>query len=117
MYNILEIRDNTTVNWKHPSFGTFDVNTQLTNTDIEKWLSIPHELFFEYLKFCNPSLHSYVDKQNFDNWEMAICDMISIGYDFEEDITKYISVHYNPFTFKILPSYDPDFVFDDMDYL
>lgn len=110
MYSILEFRDNIGVHVSHPSFGTFDIRVKLIETDLIKWVSIPHELFFEYLKNCNPSLHEYVDSRNFFTWEDAIADLYELGYSFNQDILKYLTAKYSKFIFNTMATYNPDFI-------
>ena len=112
MFVIQEYRLNTVttgVTHLSPSFGTFDVHVLLEEDNLEKWVSIPHELFFEYIKVSNSSLHSYVESNNFDTWELAIDNLDGLGYDFGEAILKYIEVSYSKFVFRSMTDYDPDF--------
>ena len=116
MYRILKFRDNVNVHISHPSFGTFDLNVELVSTGLVKWVSVPHELFFEYLQTANTSLHSYVENKNFFTWEDAILDLYELGYSFEEDMLKYLQVKYSKFIFETMANYNPDFINESGDY-
>ena len=109
MYKILILRENTDVTLQHPSFGTFDVKVELIDTGLSKWVSIPHELFFDYIKNCNPSLYDYVESNNFVTWEDAIDDLYELGYEFETDLLKYFKVNYPKFIFETMADYNPDY--------
>jgi len=115
MYKILELFENTDVTHHHPSFGTFDVKVELIDTGLVKWVSIPHELFFEYIKNCNPTLYQYVDSNNFVTWEDTIDDLYELGYEFEPDLLKYLEVNYSKFIFESMTEcyYDPNSNNDD----
>ena len=112
MYTLLELRCNSNVNHDHPSFGTFDVLIQL-NTEaagnLTKWVSIPHELFFDFIVSYDTQLNAYITKCDYANWEMCIDDLIELGYDFTPAMLGYMKMWYEPFVFSSMPGDDPDF--------
>ena len=109
MYTIQELRTNEELPITHPSWNTFDVHVIHDKFGTSKWVSICYELFFEHLKFSNPELSSYIENNLQDTWEDQIVDLFSLGYNFHDYVVKYIYAHYNDFTFKVMPNYDPDF--------
>lgn len=108
MYRIVEIRYNIDVDLKHPSFGTFDVLTELVRTQRRKWLSIPHDIFFDYVTSNDENLNSYIDSHNFHTWTDVIEDLESIGFDLKEKILGYIHTWYSEQNFVTLVEYNPD---------
>jgi len=112
MYTLLELRCNSTVATDHPSFGTFDVLLKLQHDDvgtISKWISIPHELFFDFISEYDTQLTAYITKCDYANWEMCIDDLIELGYDFTPAMIEYVKMWYTPFIFSSIPGYDPDY--------
>lgn len=110
-FKILELRTNEDAcSITSASYATFDVKLTLATGGPVKWVSVPHELFFEYLICCNPNLYDYIE--NFlkgEPTEIVVYDLLDLGYDFEPDLLQYIEAKYSKEVFKILPSYDPDF--------
>ena len=110
MYTLRELRLNETIELSHPSLGTFDVRIYNADLDVEKWVSIPHELFFDFIEKHDGSLYNYIHMREFSNWEEVIIDLLSIGFDFKQYILDYVTACYSKFTFECMPSYDPDFI-------
>jgi hypothetical protein len=108
MYRIVEIRYNTDVHLKHPSFGTFDVSVELTRTHRRKWLSIPHDLFFDYIATTDLQLADYINAHDFPTWADVIDDLESLGVDLQEQLLLYIHTWYSEQTFVSLVEYNPD---------
>jgi hypothetical protein len=112
-YILEEIRYNLELENSHPSFFTFDV---LTNLDGDKrWLSVPYELYFEWVMKENESLGKYINQPKFKNLRQVIKDLIDLEFDFNESITKYIHAFYTYKIFKSLPTYNPDKFFEQDD--
>jgi hypothetical protein len=113
MYTILEIRTNTEASTRDLSFGTFDVLTESSSCNEDKWISVPHELFFAHGMECDKQLFDYIEKRDFPTWEATIDDLESIGYSFKAAMLDYINEYVPENFFNIMPTYDPDF---DLNY-
>jgi len=108
-FTILEIRLNNGIDPRDPSYGTFDIKVGLDGS--EKWFSVMHEVFFDYIKYCNPNLYAYVDVHHklTKTYDDVIDDLLDLGYKFDADIATYIESSITKHLYKILPGYDPDF--------
>lgn len=117
-YNLIEIRENSSLENSNPSCYTFDVLTELDGE--RKWLSIPYELYFKWVEQSNKKLDDYIKKINFENDVQIIKELEELGFNFAESLLVYITQFYSPNVFKKLPNYDPDkfqdFFEDDDDF-
>lgn len=109
-YKILEFRDNSQLKEEHVSFYTFDVLTELEGE--KKWLSIPYDLYFDWIKENNKNLQSYIENNKFKNLIHIIIDLKELDFDFKKSLLDYISFFYSKSIFKKLPEYDVDNLFD-----
>lgn len=108
IYKISEFRTNTYLEKSHPSFYTFDVLTELIAEGEEKWLSIPYEMYFEWVLINNEKLTEYIKKREFHHHLELIKDLEEIGFNFEKSVAEYIHKYYPPQIFIMLPYYFPD---------
>lgn len=109
-YKLIEIRENSNLEQNSPSYYTFDVLTELDGE--MKWLSIPYELYFQWVEENNENLYNYIKKINFKNDIQIIKDLEELGFNFGESLLGYITKFYSESIFKKLPTYDPDKLFD-----
>jgi hypothetical protein len=109
-YQLIEIRENSNLEDDNPSCYTFDVLTELDGE--RKWLSIPYELYFQWVEQSNKKLDGYIKKINFNNDVQIIKDLEELGFNFALSLSEYIHQFYSESIFKKLPNYDPDKFFD-----
>lgn len=109
-YKIIEIRDNSNLDRDNPSFYTFDVLTELDGE--RKWLSIPYELYFQWIEKTDAKLTGYIKKINLKNEVEIIKNLVELELDFKETMISYIQTLYSEIVFKKLPTYNPDKFFD-----
>lgn len=109
-YQLIEIRENSNLEHDNPSCYTFDVLTELDGE--RKWLSIPYELYFQWVEQSNKKLDDYIKKINFDNDVQIIKELEELGFNFAASLSEYIHSLYSESVFKKLPNYDPDKFFD-----
>ena len=112
-YKIKELKNNIDVDIKHPSSSTFDILTEY-NSNL-RWLSVPHELYFQWALLNSKPLELYIESKNFLNWEAAINDLIELNYDWNTEMGKYLDEKYKKKHFLLLPEYSPDSFEDDFD--
>jgi hypothetical protein len=108
IYKILELRKNIDLNKNHPSFYTFDVLVTLIKENEEKWLSVPYEMYFEWVLKNNKKLSKYIEKREFAHHLHLLSDLDEIGFKFEESLMEYINIYYPENIYLMLPCYYPD---------
>ena len=118
---IVSFEDNLDIDVNDPSYGTFDVELEYNGE--EKNVSIPYELFLDFVYDKIPAFKSYSNSSNIEDMVDILKDAIEIGVDLKEWCEKYVSVHYTPEIFDKLTSlsneedrsgYDLDPEDDDM---
>jgi len=104
-------RFNKTISKGDFNFGEEDFSVLLSCGGEKKEVSLPYELFLEYIESNDPNLSAYISKLS--DFDEIFTELKEFGWDFQKAIEGYINYNYNPETFSEIETFDG--IEDDFD--
>jgi len=97
-------RFNRTISRGDFNFGEEDFTILLSCDGEKKEVSLPYELFLEYIEKNDPNLSAYISKLS--DFDEIFTELKEFGWNFEKAIEGYINDKYSSETFSEIETFD-----------
>jgi hypothetical protein len=85
-------------------FGEEEFSVLLSCDGEKKEVSLPYDLFLEYIEKSDANLSAYLNKLS--DFDKIFTELKEFGWDFQKAIEGYINDNYNPETFSEIETFD-----------